>query len=89
MTTLRALRRQAAATGPGLLQAPHQIAAHLLDHALLVVQKIGKAIRTNARMIIAQTWIGVDTARCWSFLSFARRGDRNSHRSLYVHEGLG
>jgi hypothetical protein len=39
------LRRQAAATGLGFLQAPRQIAADLFDHVVLVVKKIGNSLK--------------------------------------------
>jgi hypothetical protein len=39
------LRRQAAATGLGFLQAPYEIAADLLDHVFLVAKKIGDGLQ--------------------------------------------
>src|SRR6266481_3316792 len=39
------LRRQAAATSLGVLQAPFQIAADLFDYVLLVVKKIGNGLQ--------------------------------------------
>ena len=54
------LRRQAAATGLGLLQAPRQIAADLLDHVLLVVKKIGNRLqqRLKTQALTHQLQIG-------------------------------
>src|ERR1700704_640982 len=43
------LRRQAAATSPGVLQAPCQIAADLFDHVLLVVKKIGNGLQQRLK----------------------------------------
>ena len=43
------LRRQAAATRLGLLQAPRQIAADLFDHVLLVVKKIGNRLQQRLK----------------------------------------
>src|SRR5467141_1303074 len=43
------LRRQAAATGLGVLQAPYQIAADLLDHVFLIVKKIGNGLRQRLK----------------------------------------
>jgi hypothetical protein len=39
------LRRHAAATSLGVLQAPYQIATDLLDQVFLIVKKIGKQQR--------------------------------------------
>src|SRR6266568_7708310 len=43
------LRRQAAATSLGVLQAPCQIAADLFDHVLLVVKKIGNGLQQRLK----------------------------------------
>src|SRR6266851_1803308 len=43
------LRRQAAATSLGFLQAPRQIAADLFDHVLLVVKKIGNGLQQRLK----------------------------------------
>ena len=43
------LRRQAAATSLGFLQAPRQIAAYLLDHVLLVLKKIGNGLEQRLK----------------------------------------
>src|SRR5258708_34658356 len=54
------LWRQAVATGLGLLQTPRQIAADLLDHVLLVVQKIGNGLqhRLKTQALTYQLKIG-------------------------------
>src|SRR5216683_1993830 len=54
------LRRQAAATSLGVLQAPYQIAADLLDHVFLVVEKIGNGLqqRLKAQTLTHQFPIG-------------------------------
>ena len=54
------LWRQAVATGLGLLQTPRQIAADLLDHILLVVQKIGNGLqhRLKTQALTYQLKIG-------------------------------
>jgi hypothetical protein len=43
------LRRQAAATGLGVLQTPRQIAPDLFDHLLLVVKKIGNGLQQRLK----------------------------------------
>jgi hypothetical protein len=43
------LRRQAAATSLGFLQAPRRIAADLFDHVLLVVKKIGNHLQQRLK----------------------------------------
>src|SRR5229473_210076 len=54
------LRRHAAATSLGVLQAPYQIAADLLDHVFLVVEKIGNGLqqRLKAQTLTHQFPIG-------------------------------
>src|SRR3982074_2880785 len=54
------LRRQAATTSLGVLQAPCQIAADLFDHVLLVVKKIGNGLqqRLKAQTLTHQLPIG-------------------------------